>query len=70
MAKNKELGQVRDFVVKKMNTERDEHAQLLELLQQRFDGFSLSDDTVEFLSTLHKFKMEFLQETHDFVQDL
>ena len=70
MAKSKDLTQVRDFVVKRMNTERDEHAELLALLQKRFDGFSLSDDTVEFLSTLHKFKLEFLQELHDFVQDL
>jgi len=70
MAKSKELTTVRDYVVKRMNTERDEHSELLALLQSRFSGFHLSDDSIEFLSTIHKFKMDFLQELHDFVQDI
>lgn len=70
MKKSKELESVRNFIVRRMNQERDEHAELLDRLNKRLNGFSVSDDAKEFLSTIHRFRMEFLQELHDFVQDL
>jgi len=64
MARNRELDEVRDFVIKLMTEEQDRHADMINNLRAQL-GHGTHDDAFNTLSKIHEARMKILEAIYE-----
>lgn len=69
MARNKELEEVRDFVIKLMTEEQDRHADMINNLRVEL-GHGTHDNAFNTLSKIHEARMKVLEAVYEKIKSV
>lgn len=69
MARNKELDEIRDFVVKLMTEEQDRHADMINKLRAEL-GFGINDTVFATLSQIHEARIKVLETIYEKIKSV
>lgn len=69
MARNKEIEEVRNFVVKMITDEQSRHAELINNLRAQL-GFGTADDVFNILSRIHEERISLLETIYEKIKSV